>query len=441
VRLAAHEEAIAHLTRGLALLEVLPETPERVRLKLDLQLAVISPYAFARSLSAPERTRALERAYELSQHPMLAGSPQRGLALAAMAFFATWSAEPDRARQVGEQFLRVTEGGPYPQQLQLAHSVLGAAWLLRGDFVPAHEHLKQALANYDFRSPHPLDLLFGIHVGVINLGWESFVLWQLGYPDQALQCLHRTLAAAQESDHRETLAFARTIAAVVFFLMAGDPAAARRHVEALRSLQSLHEKEPAFGAWVNSLAGWDPSEEAPTETDLEQARRGAAASGVMGSGIGRAAQRLFLARGYARAGQVEAAVSALDEALAWIETSGVRTLEAEVHRLKGEFLLRGRPSEEDASGSTREAAAEAGFRRAIAVARQQGARWWELRAMVSLCRLLKEGSGTLPGQGVSAESRQEAYQALAEVYGRFTEGFDTPDLREARALLEELSAT
>jgi DNA-binding SARP family transcriptional activator/tetratricopeptide (TPR) repeat protein len=441
VRLAAHEEAIAHLTRGLTLLEGLPETPERVRLKLDLQLTVLSPYAFARSYLAPEWTRALGRAYELSQHPMLAGSPQRGLALAAMAFFATWSAEPDRARQLGEQFLRMAESSAYPQLLELAHLVLGAAHFLRGDFVPAHEHLQQVSINYDFCSPHPLDLLFGIHTGVIDLGWDSLALWQLGYPDRALRCLNRTLAAAQESDHRETLAFARSVGAVEFLLMAGDAAAARSQVEGLRSLQLLHEKEPAFGAWINSLAGWDPSGEAPAELRLEQARQGAAASGMMGSGIGRAVQRLLLARGYARAGQVEAGLGTLDEALAWIEASGVRHFEAEVYRFKGELLLLGRSSQEEAAWSTTEATAEACFRRAIDVARQQEARWWELRATISLYRLLRERSAAVYGQDDPATtSRQETYRALAELYGRFTEGFDTPDLGEARALLQELDA-
>jgi DNA-binding SARP family transcriptional activator/tetratricopeptide (TPR) repeat protein len=429
-RLAAHEDAIGHLTRGLALLDGLPDSPERVRLKLDLQLTVISPYAFARSYLAPEWTRALERVYEISQHPMLADSPQRGLALAAMAFFATWSAEPDRARQVGEQFLLMAERNSYRQQLELAHLVLGAACVLRGDFVPAHKHLKQALANYDSRRPYPLDLLFGIHVGVLNLGWESFVLWQLGYPDQALQCLHRMLAAARASDHRETLAFARTMTAGTFFLMGGDAAAARSQVEALRL---LYEEEPAFGAWANGLAGWEPLGEEQADIGPEQARQAIAASGMMGSGIGRAAQLLFLARGYARAGQTEAGLGALDEALAWMERTGVRGLEAEVHRMKGELLLRGEPAQGNASDLTQEAKAEACFRRAIAIARQQRARWWELRAAISLCRLLKERNGSQDA------SRAEAHQMLFEVYGRFTEGFDTPDLREARALLAKVS--
>jgi DNA-binding SARP family transcriptional activator/tetratricopeptide (TPR) repeat protein len=430
-RLAAHEDAITHLTHGLALLDGLPDSPERLQLKLDLCLAVISPYAFARSYLAPERTRALERAYELSQHPMLAGSPQRGFALASMAFFATWTAEPDRARQFGEQFLRMAERNPDPQQLQLAHLLLGVAWLWRGDFVPAHEHLKRALADYDFRCPHPMDLLFGIHVGVINLGWESFVLWQLGYPDQALQYLDRTLAAAQESDHRETQAFARTLAAMTSFVMAGDADAGRSQIEAL---WSLHVEKPALGAWVNSLAGWNTSGDGQSENSLEQARQAIATSGVMGSGFGRAAQLALLALGYAQAGQAEKGLGALDEALAWIETSGVRGFEAEVHRLKGELLLLRQSSQEEAAWSTTKATAEACFRHAIAVARRQEARWWELRATVSLCRLLKERHASLDTD--PAEARQK----LAEIYGWFTEGFDTVDLREARALLEEPGA-
>ena len=292
---------------------------------------------------------------------MLADSPQRGLALAALAFFATWSADPDRARQAGEQFLRMAECNPYAQQLQLAHLVLGVAWIFRGDFAQAHQHLERASTHYDFRSHLPMDLIFGVHVGVINLGWDSFALWQLGYPDQALQSLHRTLAAAQESDHRGTLAFARALAAVMFFVLAGDAEMARRQIEALKSLQA---EEPTFGAWVNSLVGWDVSAEGKIEIDLGQRRQAIAASGVMGSGIGRAAQFTLLAQSYARAGQVAAGLGVLDEALAWIEASGVRGFEVEVHRLKGELLRQlGQSGGAEASWSTMETAAEACFRR------------------------------------------------------------------------------
>lgn len=437
VRLAAHDEAISHLTRGLALLETLPETPARLRLELDLLLTVLSPYAITRGSLTPEWTRAMERAYALSQHPLLADSPQRGLTLAAAAFFAAWSARPGRARQIGEQFLRMVEDGQGPQQHELAHLVLGAAHTLAGDFVVAHEHLRRAATSYDFRRPSPLDLLFAVHTGVINLGWESIVLWLLGFPDQAAQCLRRTLAAAQESGHRESLIYARTVAAVSFMLLGRDAAAARREIEALWSLHPPHGTGPAPGAWVNSLGGRDPAEDAAAEMHLEQARQGVAASGLMGSGMGRAVQYLLLARSYAQAGQAAAGLGVLDEALAWIEATGVRGFEAEVLRCKGELLLLRRSAQKNAAASTLEAA-EAYFRRAIAVARRQGARWWELRAAVSLCRPAKAGSAANRGSE-AAERRQEDYRALAELYGRFTEGFDTPDLREARALLDEFA--
>jgi len=138
---------------------------------------------------------------------------------------------------------------------------------------------------------------------------------------------------------------------------------------------------------------------------------------------------LLLAQGYTRAGKAEAAMASLDQALAWMGQTGICMLEAEAHRLRGELLLAGRSPATETG-----AAAEACFRRAIAVARQQEARWWELRATVSLCRLFEEGKN-----GPQYVSWAEAHQMLAEVYGRFTEGFDTPDLREARDLLAEVN--
>ncbi len=162
-------------------------------------------------------------------------------------------------------------------------------------------------------------------------------------------------------------------------------------------------------------------------------RQGLATFEMVGTPLGRAAQLLLLAQGYARAGKVEAGLAALDEALTWMDGSGVCILEAEAYRLHGEFLLAGRFPGTGVSESAVGAKAEACFRRAIAVARRQEAQWWELRATISLCRLLDERNGP---QDVS---RAEVHQMLAEVYGRFTEGFDTPDLREARDLLAEVN--
>ncbi len=163
-------------------------------------------------------------------------------------------------------------------------------------------------------------------------------------------------------------------------------------------------------------------------------REGMTTFQALGTRLGRPAQFLLLAQRYAEAGQTEAGLATLDEALVWMERSGVCILEAENHRLRGDLLLAGRSSGQAAADPGVTAAAEACYRRAIAVARRQEARWWELRASVSLCRLLKERNA--PQDADCAE----AHQMLAEIYDWFTEGFDTPDLREARALLEELSA-
>ena len=431
VRLAAQEEAITHLTRGLALLETLPESPERVRLKLDLQLALLSPYAFARGYTTPEWIQTMERAGALADHPWLAGSPQRGLALIAMAFYATWTGEPDRAVQIGDRLLETTADGPqWLHQREQIHLVLGTARFLCGDFVAAHCHLERTQATRDLRSPHPLDLMFGIDMRVASQGWDMLVLWLLGYPDQAVQRLQRTLATAQENGHHGTLAFARSIAAIAFLLL-GDGTAASNQLAALEELQSVHEEQPAFGAWMSSLSSWDPAWEAALDVRLRQARQGTAASGVMGSGVGRVAQLLLLARGHVQAGQVAAGLGVLDEALAWIETSGVRSFEAEVYRLKAELILLDQSSQTHAVRSAKEAVAEAYFRRASAVARRQEARWWELRATTSLCRLVRAS------RACDDPCRAEAREMLAEVYAWFEEGFSTRDLQEARALLDE----
>jgi DNA-binding SARP family transcriptional activator len=423
VRLAAHEEAINHLTHGLALLEGLPDSPERTRLQLDLQLAVVSPLAFARGFVVPERIQALERAYEISQHPVLSDSPKRGMALAAVACFALWSAEPERTLQLGEQLLCLAERSRDMQDLRLAHFLLGAARLLGGELVAADEHLEEALALSDRRSHHPQDLIFGMPVGVTGLAWQSTVVWLLGYPERASRYLEEALAAARDSDHPMALAFARSMAAAILFLIGRDAAAAWRQIEALRPLS---EKGAVFGAWADSLTGREPRREGQDEESLRQMRQGMASYQMLGGGFGSGLQLLLLAQGYARTGQAEAGLGALDEALAWMERTGVRCLEAEAHRLRGELLLIDQPLRPDAVHL-----AEACFRNAIAVAREQEARWWELRATVSLCRLLKENDTSADG------SHAEAHHTLSEIYSGFSEGFGTQDLREARRLLEE----
>jgi DNA-binding SARP family transcriptional activator len=423
-RLSAYEEAIAHLTRGLTLLDALPATSDRVRLKLDLQLATALPYSLLLGFWAPQRIDALERAYELAQHPALSASLQRRRALAAVAFFANWSAQPERTLAIGEQLLHLAEQAQDQEHVLLAHSLLGSAHAMRANLVKASKHLDSALVGYEHRGHEQPNLLLGLHVDVMSLSLKAAALWLLGYPDQASRLMEEAMAAAQASNDSGTLGFAQIVTSLLFSMLGRDPEVARQQAIALNSLQ---EKGLPLAAWAGSLANWAPGGDLQDETALQQMRRRHETFRAFSTGLGYCAQVMHLAQVYAQAGQVQTGLASLDEALAWTERTGVFVLAPEVHRLRGELVLMDHASGKDAAGK-----AEAYFRTAIDMARRQGSRWWELRATASLCRLLKNRSAP------HNPTRAAARQMLAELSGWFSEGFATQDLREARMLLTEL---
>ena len=380
-RMAAHEDAIGHLTRGLALLEGAPDSPDVTRLKLELLLAVASPLVLARGFWSPERVRVLEQVYELAQHPALADSAERAAALAIVADFALWSAEPARTLQLSDQLLDLAERAGDPQQRLIAHFLPGSARWLRGDLDAARRDLDAALALRGHQPHLTADLPFGFDIAITSLARQACVLWLQGHPDQASRSLREAVNAAQTRGHPITLALTRGMAGMVLAVIGRDAVAARHHVDALRQLS---ETGLFFEPWADSLAGRSSAKENQTDECLQQMRQGLAAFQVVGTPLGRAAQLVLLAQGYARADKAKAGLAALDEALAWMGQTGVRMLEAEAYRLRGELLLVGPPLEPSSAAPAIPEAAEACFRRAIAVARQQGARWWELRATSQL---------------------------------------------------------
>jgi adenylate cyclase len=428
-RVSAHDEAAAHFSRGQALVGKRPDTPELQRLQLELQLAAVSPLMVARGFWASERLRTLESAYEIAQNPLFDDSQERWLACATLAHVAFWRAERERTLQLSQQALSMAEHNADPRQLMLAHCLVGAAWSLNDDLHQARAHLDRALALFERRGFQPQDLLLGIHVGVSILAGRSQVLWLLGYPDQASRDIRQALAVAQRSGHATTLDLARVQAGTLNGMFARDNEATGRQ---MAEMQSVNIPGSTLNAWIDGLTGWVRVTHGQAEGGIQQMRQGIATADEAGGTYGRAMRFLLLAQGCRQAGQIKAGLEALDAALAWIGESGVRVYEAEAHRLRGELLLLDQAVAQEAARP----AAAACFRRAVAVARQQSARWWELRAAVSLCRLL----GDEPDQVNTASSR-EARRALAEIVAWFTEGLDTPDLRDARMLLHELEAT
>jgi tetratricopeptide (TPR) repeat protein len=434
-RLVAFEEAIAHFERGLALLEGVAASPERLRLELRLCMAIGTPAMLQRGWQAPISKWALERLSELTQHAALQDDPQCVTALSVLALSTSWSADPERSAKVGERLLSLARSAGSGQAqdgdrqcLMLAHWALGQSHWLRGQFVPAREHLGQAVALYDPEFNRPLGGLTAADPGVMAHAMSGAVLWQLGHPDQARASLRQAVTLAQSLDLPASLAFAHWMAAMVTSLVGRDVAAALSHCQAL---QSLGQSNVVYGVWAEVLwalgqARGRPSiPEAEPEQILARAMAALATHESAGSGAGYAGLLILLAWLFAGIGRAEMGVDPVDRAQAWIERTGIRTLEAEAWRMRGELLL---ALTSGPSPKGREQEAEACFLRALEVAREQGGRWWELGAAVSLARLWG-------AQG----RRSEARELLAGIYGWFTEGFDTPDLVEARALLAELA--
>ena len=323
--------------------------------------------------------------------------------------------ELQTARELGEQLLTLAQRQHDPERLAYAHSVLGEAMFYLGEFVPARAHLEQALAISATPQDRSLPSLFDGAARVIALGTTAWVLWLLGYPDQALTRSHAMLTYAQELQHAFSLARALLNVATLHKLR-GEADATQEWAEAALAIMT----EQGFGQNLGNATftrGWALAAQGRHEEGMAQMRQGLAARRAMGTGITLAEYSARLGEAYGRIGQAEEGLRLLAEALAVVD-KGDRWYEAELHRIKGELLLR--QAVPDAPQ------AEACFQQALAVARRQQAKSWELRAAMSLSRLWQQ-------QGKRAEARE----LLAPIYSWFTEGFDTPDLQEAKALLED----
>lgn len=427
MRLSAPEETIAHLRRGLALLSALPDSPARARLELELSLALNTPIVFTRGFASPEQIQVHEQVYRLCQHPALADSPHRATALALVAYAAASSADAGRAVEVGWQLLDLVRGTGDAQQIALAHWVLGTACLFGNEIELARQHLDQALAGYDPALPGLPGWQYQVDPAVFSSILRAMLLWMQGYPDQARRDLEAASRLVQRLAHPPSRALARFLTAAILYHLGRDGAPMARLVqipprpgETTAALDGLRDLWAARQQ-TEAKAGIGPAgdEESQVDSILLRGQAGLDLLHAVGPPVLRVPFLLTLADGYALAGRLEPALNAVEQALRLIERTDVRLYEPEAHRLLGEMLLaHGEPS----------SAAKDCFERAIDVARRLGQCWWELRATVSLARLWA-------GQG----REQDARTRLAGVYGWFTEGFDTPDLVEARALLAELA--
>ncbi|HXV41578.1 MAG TPA: hypothetical protein VEC96_00820, partial [Anaerolineae bacterium] len=414
VWLSAHGEALGLFKRGLALLETLPEAPERNRQELTLQIALIAPLVAAQGYGAADLGKAYGRAQELCEKVMEPGQ-------LFLVLYGSWGYNLVRmdfrmATELAQRCLTLAESSQNRALLLEGHRMVGEIAFYRGDFAPARQHLEQSYFLYDPHLHHVHASIYGQDPKVALLSNGSWNLWHLGYPDQALKWVQEALALAQDWPHPFSLAFALEYASILHQLR-GEGQAAHARAEAAITLST----EQGFVMWLtmaNILRGWTLVEQGEIEEGVVQMRESLAAYRAMGIEWSTPYFVTLLAKAYGQVRQAQAALDLLAEALAAVEKTVGHYWEAELHRLKGELLLQAEATAE----------AEKCFWQAIEVARRQEAKSLELRAVLSLSRLWQE-------QG----RKKEARQRLAEIYNWFTEGFDTADLKEAKVLLEELA--
>jgi class 3 adenylate cyclase/predicted ATPase len=419
---SAYVEAVEQLTRALVQIATLPATPALRRDQITLQVALITPLANVKGWGAPETKAAVQRARLLiEQAEALVEAPEDPL-LTFSVLYGSWVANfvafnGDVLHELAAQFLALAEKQGATVPLMVGHRIMGITLAFTGDFAGALAHYDRSLALYDPAEHRPLAARFGYDTRVTVICWRALASWVLGYPEKALADANHALKDAREIGRAATLMLALAHTSVTH-IVCGNYATANALLDELVVLAdgrgALFWKPQALSNKGSLLAliGKAPD-------SVQMINSGITALRSTGATFFMPLHLSCLARAYAELGQFDDAWQSIDETMTAVETTKERWWEAEVYRTAGEIALM--LPEPDA------AKAEVYFERALAVARDQKAKSWELHAAMSMARLWRD-------QG----KRGQARDLLAPIYGWFTEGFDTLDLKQAKTLLEEL---
>jgi predicted ATPase len=417
-------EAVQQFTRALAQIETLPATPKQRREQIKLQVALITPLFPLKGYGAPETKAAAERARLLiEQSEALGESPEDPLLLFSV-LYGFWVAKfvafgGDALRELAAQFLALAEkrGGTVP--LMLGNRVMATSLVYSGDIAQGRAHYDQAIALYDPVAHVALASRFGQDIRVAILCQRSLALWLLGYPEAALADAELAVKHGREIGQAATLMYALYWGRCTHF-HCGIYAAVNAQLDELVALADQKNAEGWKGFGI-SLQGCVLALSGKAADAVHMITSGLADFRSIGVTVLAPLHVSYLAAARADLGHFDEAWRCMSEAISMIETSKERWFEAEANRIAGAIALK--------SQGPDAAKAEGYFERALAIARQQQAKSWELRAAMSLARLWND-------QG----KRDEARGLLAPVYGWFTEGFDTRDLKQAKALLDELAS-
>jgi tetratricopeptide (TPR) repeat protein len=410
---SAMAEAAAQLQKGLDQLALLPATPERQRQGLEFYSLLGAATRFVKGLAAPETGHAYARARELWEQ---LGSPPKFLHVPyGQSRFHSARGEFDLALRLDEDLLSLSRQRNDSAGLVLGHLSSGRDLMFVGRFTSCRSHLGDVFAFYDPVIHGSLVHQATIHPQVVARGYLGIALFCLGFADRALAQSDAAVAEARRLAHPPSLAVAWHSSAVLLSLV-GDDAVLGKWADQAATV-TTEQRFPRWNAVETIFRGWVKIKHGNVAEGISLLRSGSIADRAMGSEAWVPYHIALLAGGYEAVGETEEALTLLNDAFEIVERTGARWFAAEPHRRKGQLLLR--------QGQTE--AAEALYRKALGIAREQEAKLWELRAAVSLARLWRD-------QGKHADARE----LLAPVYGWFTEGFDTQDLKEAKALLDEL---
>ena len=417
-------EATAQLSRALDQIAALPATPALRREQIKLQVALITPLIHVKGYAAPETKAAAERARLLIEQAEAIGESPEDPLLLFSVLYGFWVASfvafnGDMMRELAAQFLTLAEKQEATAPRMVGHRLMGTSFLETGDIAQGRAHYDQALALYDPAEHRSLATRFGQDVRVAILSYRSRALWVLGYPEAALEDTEHALKDARAIGQAATLMYALTnlpltlihcgnYATVTAQLEEGVVLADKKDASIWKALGIMNQ------GLLFALTG-------NAADAVQKIRSGLTAMRSTGSSLWIPLYLPHLARAHAELGHCEDAWRCISEAMTAVGTTKERWCEADIHRIAGDIALMS--PEPDA------AKAEAYFEHALAVARQQQAKSWELRAAMSLARLWR-----------SQGKPQQARELLAPVYGWFTEGFDTRDLKDANALLKSLTA-